>query len=117
MNATAMKPRLGDQRYLAVWCDAASLKAAAREAGWDEQSDVGPLDHADTAEHERYVQRASFDAAVAFAASKIDADYWGCPRVYLQEFGPADVPAPARAWEDVKFWDIEADGTATEQVS
>lgn len=114
--SAATKPQLGDQRYLAVWCDAEAVKADARKNGWTDDSGTGPLDYTDHAQFEWTIRRGTFEGAVAAAVTKVSADYWGAPRVYLQEFGPADVPAAAREWEDVKFWDIEADGTATEQT-
>ena len=115
MNTTARKPNLGDQRYLAMWCDAAMLKACAVKDGWSEDADHGPLDHVDHADFEFTLTAPSFDEAVKIARSKVAADFWGCPRVYLQEFGPDDVPAEAREWEDVKFWDIPAEGEPEEQ--
>lgn len=114
MNAQR-KPQLGDQRYLACWCDTASLELDALANGWKRESDVGPLDYTDCAEHETYVDAADFDAAVKIARAHHAADFFGCPRVYLQEYGPADVPVNAREWEDVKFWDVPAEGDPEEQ--
>ena len=110
MNAAVRRPHLGDQRHIAVWCDAYSLKKAAAKEGWSEDADHGPLNYVDHADFEYSVSAASFADAVAVARSKVTADFFGCPRVYLQEFGPADVPAAAREWEDVMFWDVPAEG-------
>ncbi len=111
----ARKPRLGDQRHIAVWCDKHSLLKAARKEGWTDDCDHGPMSYVDHADFEYSLSAASFDDAVKVARSKVADDFFGSPRVYRQEYGPADVPPAAREWEDVKFWDVEADGTATEQ--
>lgn len=111
---TARKPKLGDQRYIAVWCDTDPLLKAARKEGWSDDLDYGPLNYVDHGDFEYSLSATSFDDAVKVARSKVAADFFGCPRIYLQEYGPADVPPAAREWEDVKFWDVDADGTATE---
>jgi hypothetical protein len=115
MNAAARKPRLGDQRYIAVWCDKDALLKAARKEGWTDDADHGQMSYIDHADFEYSLSAASFDDAVMVARAKVEADFFGCPRVYLQEFGPDDVPAAAREWEDVKFWDIPAEGEPEEQ--
>lgn len=114
MNA-AHKPRLGDQRHIAVWCDKDALLKAARNEGWRDDLDHGPLHYVDHGDFEYSLSAASFDDAVKVARSKVGADFFGCPRVYRQEYGPADVPPAAREWEDVKFWDIPAEGEPEEQ--
>lgn len=115
MTATAMKPKLGDQRYLACFCSAETLKADARNNGWSDDADHGPLDYVDTGDHELSREAPNFEAAVKIARTLVADDFFGCPRVYLQEFGPADVPAQAREWENVKFWDVPAEGDPEEQ--
>lgn len=101
---------LGDQRYLAMWCDAEAFKEAARKEGWSDDADHGPMSYVDWADYSWTMQAASFDGAVKIARTKVTADFFGCPRVYLQEFGPADVPSDAREWEDVTSWDVPEEG-------
>lgn len=103
------------QRYLAVWCDTKSLEAAARQDGWNPDGDHGPLSHVEAEDHCRYLLAPDFPTAVKLAHARLSEDFFGCPRVYLQEFGPADVPRSAMEWEGIKTWDIEEDGTAVEQ--
>jgi hypothetical protein len=115
MAAAARRPKLGDQRWLACYTNTAALEALAKKRGWNPEGHGGPLDYADYAEVETFTEVPSFDAAVKLATSWQAKDFFGCPRVYLQEFGPADIEPLAREWEDVKFWDVEADGTVIEQ--
>lgn len=109
-----MRPRLGDQRYLAVWCDSKSLLAEASRSGWNASGGDGPLSYVEADDHCHRALAPDFDTAVRFAHARRAEDFFGCPRVYLQEFGPADVPPPAMEWEGIKIWDVNEDGSATE---
>ena len=49
------------------------------------------------------------DEAVAFARSKIEADYWGCPRVSLMRrrvWNPRDGGRPLVDWDCVETVDV-----------
>lgn len=80
------------------------LVAKARKMGMPTDDDcvldwVEPDNYAISASH------SAFIGAVSDAKSKIGGDYFGCPRIYREEWVESD-QQPEGFWQQIDFWEV-----------
>lgn len=100
------------RRFLVTWVDTVGLLAAARDAGWKEDGEFGPLNYAPYEYHQRcrdFVRRAD---AVKFARVRTRIDFFGSVEVEEQEleWEPMGDGGPDRhSWETRRHCMVEKD--------
>lgn len=100
------------RRFLVTWVDQLSLLRAAREAGWKEDGDFGPLNYAPHEYHQRSEVFGREADALKYARRRLGIDFFGQVEVEDQELEiePMDDGGPPlKSWETRRRCYVEAD--------
>lgn len=92
-------------RFLVEWTPWADVTAAAKPLGWTEGDSAADFVEVNDFTVERTF--SSFDAAVAFARTVIEADTWACPLIHRQELTKHDTDDLGRRVKSWLEWDTE----------
>jgi hypothetical protein len=100
-------PRIGEVQFQCEYSNAERLKAAARESGWKDDDDYGPLDYVEPADFDEYESFPTLEAALRVADDLADKAYFGVVTIWKCVYRKDRTLPRIVEWKREHRWEYE----------